>query len=222
MISRHPCSDTPRSARPQDRLVVLEGMPGAGKTTTACALRRRGLCVLGEYTDDTDETVAVGSHPAVAADDAHQHNWLRKTAQCSVRLSHGSTVYVDRDWLSSLSYAYSIACADSGALLRQRCIWTASRLRDGGLLLPSVYVMFDIDPRTSLRRRSGRLRPGHPWNRPDALRRLREFYTSLSDVLFPIHPGLAMALRLPVRLAVSGRDDQGKILHCLSALGSQT
>jgi hypothetical protein len=130
--------------------------------------------------------------------------------------------YVDRDWLSSLSYAYSIACADSSALLRQRCSWIASRLHDGDLLLPSIYVMFDIDPRTSLRRRSGRLRPGHPWNRPDALQRLREFYASPSDVLFPIHPGLAMALRLPARLTVSGREDRGKISDCLSALSGHT
>ena len=82
-------------------------MPGAGKTTAAYALTALGLPVLGEYTDDADATIAVSQHPAVADDDAHQHNWLRKAAWCTARLAGGDAVYADRDWLSSLSYAYS-------------------------------------------------------------------------------------------------------------------
>jgi predicted ATPase len=221
MFASPPCSDTVPPAVPRGGLIVLEGMPGAGKTTAACALAGRGLPVLGEYTDNADATIAIAMHPPVDDDDAHQQNWLRKTAQCAVRLAHGGTVYADRDWLSSLSYAYSIAAADGGALLRHRAAWAASRLRDGSLFLPGIYVIFDLDPATSLDRRASRLRPGHPWNHPGLLRRLRAFYACPSRALDPVHSGLAEALRQPRRADICGLTDPHQITGHLAELGGQ-
>lgn len=219
MTASLPCSDTVPLAVPQDGLIVLEGMPGAGKTTAAGTLAERGLPVLGEYTDNADATIAISAHPPVDDDDAHQQNWLRKTAQCTARLARGGTVYADRDWLSSLSYAYSTAAADGGTLLRHRTAWAARRLRDGSLLLPGIYVVFDLDPATSLDRRASRLRPGHPWNHPGSLRRLRDFYTCPSQALDPIHPALAQALRQPRRADISGLSDPHQIADRLAELG---
>jgi len=221
MTASPPCSDRALLPVPRDGLIVLEGMPGAGKTTAASALAARGLLVLGEYTDNADATIAITMHPPVDDDDAHQQNWLRKTAQCTARLGHGSPVYADRDWLSSLSYAYSIAAADGGALLRHRAGRAASRLRDGTLLLPEIYVIFDLDPATSLYRRASRLRPGHPWNHPGALRRLRDFYACPSRALDPVDPGLAQALRQPRRVDICGLSDPQQIAGRLAEFGGQ-
>jgi predicted ATPase len=219
MNTSHPCSNLPDLPAPRHGLIVLEGMPGAGKTTAACALAQRGLPVLGEYTDDGDATIAVSQHPAIADDGAHQQNWVRKAAQCTARLARDSTVYADRDWLSSLSYAYCITGTGNSALFRQRAAWAARRLHDGTLLLPGLYVIFDLDPATSLTRRAGRLRPGHPWNHPVALRRLRHFYADPGRALRPVHPGLARALRQPGRVDISGLSDPAQIIRRLSALG---
>jgi predicted ATPase len=206
---------------PRGGLIVLEGMPGAGKTTAACALAARGLPVLGEYTDNADATIAISAHPPVDDDDAHQQNWLRKTAQCTARLAHGGTVYADRDWLSSLSYAYSTAAADDGALLRHRAAWAASRLQEGSLVLPGIYVILDLDPATSLDRRASRLRLGHPWNHPCSLQRLRDFYTCPSRALEPVDPSLAQALRQPHRADICGTADPRQIAERLAELGGQ-
>jgi predicted ATPase len=221
MTTSPPCSDTMPLTVPRDGMIVLEGMPGAGKTTAAGALTGRGLPVLGEYTDNADATIAISAHPPVDDDDAHQQNWLRKTTQCAARLAHGGMVYADRDWLSSLSYAYSIAAADGGALLRQRAAWAARRLRDGSLLLPGIYVIFDLDPATSLARRVSRLRGGHPWNDPSSLQRLRDFYTCPSRALDPVDPGLAQALRQPRRADVCGLSAPHQILRRVAELGGQ-
>jgi predicted ATPase len=221
MTASLPCPDTVPLAVPRAGLIVLEGMPGAGKTTAACALAARGLHMLGEYTDNADATIAISAHPPVDDDDAHQQNWLRKTAQCTARLAHGGTVYADRDWVSPLSYAYSTAAADHGALLRHRPAWTASRLQDGSLVLPGIYVIFDLDPATSLDRRASRLRPGHPWNHPGSLQRLRDFYTCPSRALEPIDPSLAQALRQPRRADISGTADPRQIAGRLAELGGQ-
>ena len=203
MTTSRPCSDTAPAAR-EARLIVLEGMPGAGKTTTATALAAQGHSVVGEYTDDRNATIAIAAHPDIGDDDAHQANWLRKAAQCAARLATRTVVYADRDWLSSLSFAYSTAPADSGALLSERAAWAARHLRDRTLLLPAAYAIFDLEPSACLTRRAGRLRPGHPWNQPEALDRLRRFYRDPARCLRPVSAELAAALSAPARLDISG------------------
>jgi len=217
MTASSPCSDMPAPAA-RARLIVLEGMPGAGKTSTATALAARGHSVVGEYTDDSDATIAMAAHPGVGDDDGHQRNWLRKAAQCSARLARHPVVYADRDWLSSLSYAYSAVPADGGALLAQRAAWAARHLDDGTLLLPAAYAVFDLDPAASLTRRAGRLRAGHPWNQSEALDRLREFYRDPAGCVRPASGELAAALSRPARLGISGHDDPRSVLARLSSL----
>lgn len=222
MTASRPCSDTiPGGNRPAC-LIVLEGMPGAGKTTVAEALAALGHVVVGEYTDDASGTLAISAHPGVSDDDAHQRNWLRKAAQCSARLGRHPVVYADRDWLSSLSYAFSTAPADSGALLRQRAAWAVRHLDDGTLLLPVTYAVFDLDPSASIVRRAGRLRPGHPWTQPKALERLREFYRDPAAALQPFSGELAAALRIPAWIGVPGQSGPHDILALASSLGAAT
>jgi predicted ATPase len=214
MTTQHPCSDLPGV---HARLIVLEGMPGAGKTTAAAELQRRGRQVIGEYTSADGATVAISDHPGAEDDDGHQANWIRKAAQCAAALRTGA-VYADRDWLSSLAYAHSAAPADGGELLRRRCAWAASSLQRGSLLLPGTYAVFDLDLQASLQRRSGRLRPGHPWSHPGPLARLRDFYTAPASVLAPVHPGLAAAIDSAARLTLSGHGDPKAILAQLTRL----
>jgi predicted ATPase len=220
LTSSKPSSDTAFPAAPAGRLVVLEGMPGAGKTTAADALAKLGHAVVGEYTNDAHATIAVHAHPGVGDDDAHQLNWLRKAARCTALLDRSPVVYADRDWLSSLSYAYSAAARDHGALLAQRASWARRHLADGTLLLPGLYALFDLDPAASITRRAGRLRPGHPWNQPEALDRLRQFYRDPVSALRPSSPELADALALTARIAVSGHDDPLTALRHLVSLAS--
>jgi predicted ATPase len=217
--ARKPCSDISTMSNRPGRLIVLEGMPGAGKTTAAGALAVLGHAVVGEYTDDASSTLAVSAHPHVDDDDAHQRNWLRKAAQCAALLDRHPVVFADRDWLSSLSYAFSTAPADGGVLLSKRAAWAARHLEDGSLLLPGTYAIFDLDPPASLARRAGRLRPGHPWNQPGTLDRLRGFYRDPAGSLRPTSGGLAAALITPARINVSGQGDLDDVLALVASLG---
>jgi len=215
MAASRPCSEP---AVPRGTLIVLEGMPGAGKTTAATALAAAGHSVVGEYTTGTEATLAIGDHPDISDDDAHQANWLRKAAQCTARLARCPVVYADRDWLSSLSYACT--AGSDGKLLARRAQWAARHLADGSLLLPDAYAVFDLDPATSLSRRAGRLRPGHPWNQPAALDQLRGFYRDPARVLRPACPDLAAALAIPERVDLSGYDDPRRVLDRLAGLAA--
>lgn len=217
MTVSRPCSEPPVPPAPRGRLIVLEGMPGAGKTTTATALAACGHSVVGEYTSDTEATLAIADHPEVSDDDAHQANWLRKAAQCTARLACCPVVYADRDWLSSLSYAYTDSAGD---LLALRARWAARHLDGGTLILPAAYAVFDLDSAAGLSRRAGRLRPGHPWNQPAALDRLRDFYRDPAGALRPVCPELAVALDIPERIDISGYDDPRHVLGRLAGLAT--
>jgi hypothetical protein len=186
----------------------------------AGTLTARGHSVVGEYTSGTEATLAIGDHPDISDDDAHQANWLRKAAQCTPRLACHPVVYADRDWLSSLSYACT--ADDDGELLARRARWAARHMDGGTLLLPDAYAVFDLDSAASLSRRAGRLRPGHSWNQPAALDRLRDFYRDPARALRPVCPELAAALSIPGRLDISGRDDPRRVLDRLAGLAAAT
>lgn len=169
-----------RSSDPRCSLIVIEGMPGAGKTSAVDVLKRRGRQVVGEY---------VAERPGVDDDEAHQRNWIAKTA-IATRLAPTSAVFCDRDFLTSLAFAYSIA--DRG-LLSQRVSWALTHLAAGRLVVGDAYLVLDVTPLLSLARRSGRLSSSHPWSRRSELERLRRFYRSPLDALREIDEDLGAA-----------------------------
>ncbi|MBB4920563.1 AAA family ATPase [Streptosporangium saharense] len=207
MRTTRPCSDatdtTPALDAPgRGRLIVLEGMPGAGKTTIAEHLSGAGVPVLGEYTTSAGATLAHADHPGVADDDAHQANWLLKTAQAEPLLAVHPTVVADRDWLSALAYAHSI---DDEELLAARVSWVVDQLRAGWLLVPALYVVFDLEPSASLDRRHD-ADAGHPWSRIEPLERLRRFYLAPGRAVAAFDPLLCALLRVQPMVRLSGHN----------------
>jgi len=172
-------------------MLVLEGMPGAGKTTVADALTARGVQVIGEYVTSTGTTLPMSDHPAVHNDDAHQANWLAKHRLVTVTGS-GRPVVCDRDWISALAYAASLD--DGGQLLRHRTSWAREQLTHGRLAVATDYLVFRLAPPLSLARRSGRLTPGHPWSTPPGLHRLARFYADPIGAIGATSPALRAAL----------------------------
>ncbi|MBG0818459.1 AAA family ATPase [Planomonospora sp. ID82291] len=191
------CSDTVLG-----QLVVLEGMPGAGKTTIVEQLAAAGCPVLGEYTTCDGDTVPLNAHPGVDEDATHQANWVRKTVQSRPLLLRHPAVVCDRDWLSALAYAYSTG--DTG-LLAARTAWAVDGLHDGTLLLADTYLLFDLDPQVSLQRRPA-APTGHPWSIIGPLRRLRDFYDAPDAAVGAHSPMLAALLRSRTRRHLSGHD----------------
>lgn len=199
-------------------LIVLEGMPGAGKTTVAQRLAAEGRQVVGEYTTAAGRTLAVTEHPRVSDDAAHQGNWLLKCCQAHAACTSGA-VYVDRDWLSALAYAYSIT--DGGTLLRERARWAFDRLCDADLVVGDAYVVFHLDPATSLRRRAGRLTAGHPWSEPEPLHRLRRFYDDPVTAIAAVCPDLADLLAGTAWREIHGASTEQQNLRLLRDLADR-
>lgn len=185
MLTRHSSEPTP------GRLITVEGPPGAGKTTALRALAERGHSVIGEYATPSGVTIPIASHPAVDDDDAHQRNWLTKNQLAGQARDHQRAVWLDRDWISSLAYAYSL---DDRPLLAARAKWAFDRLTDGGLQLADAYVVLHVDPAVSLARRASRLKPGHIWSTPAGLLRLHGFYADPIRAIARVHRELAIRM----------------------------
>jgi len=186
---RTPSSDSHIGLGP---LLVLEGMPGTGKTTAVTRLASQGRQVIGEYTTTVGVTIPVGDHPPVADDSAHQANWLTKHRHVLAARRTGP-VFCDRDWISALAYAASLP--DGNRLLLARAGWAVRHLHRGDLAVADAYLVLHVDAATSLTRRGDRLTPGHPWSTPAGLARAAAFYTDPAAALAPVNPDLASALR---------------------------
>lgn len=200
MPSTRHCSDPAGDIRTStvpaspSRVLVLEGMPGAGKTTLATHLSCHGHMVVPEYAGADGAVTEQAEHPDVDHDDAHQSNWLRKHRLAATAGEEGA-VWMDRDWITSLAYAYSLTEeTDSGqGLMADRCQWALDHLTTGGLAVATAYLVLMIDPAQSLQRRHGRLDRTHPWSRPGPLQRLAEFYRDPITVIAQFNPALATA-----------------------------
>lgn len=187
----------PTTTRSSDRtrlgqLIVAEGPPGAGKTTALDMLAVHGRTVIGEYTTAHGATIPIADHPAVDADDAHQRNWLIKHTHAQQARRRGP-VYLDRDWVSALAYAYSLD--DDGRLFTQRTHWAHTHLDQRTIAVASTYVIFHVDPTASLHRRQHRLTPDHPWSTRPGLQRLVLFYDDPVAAVADTHPRLANRMR---------------------------
>lgn len=206
---RSACSETPlrhRGPGAEGVLLVLEGLPGAGKTTAAQALGR-DFPVLGEYARPDGRTLAKSAHPAADHDGAHQDNWVIKARLAQEYLATNPVVIADRDWLTSLAYAHSIA---DDKLLAQRCAWLLRHLSRRTLRIGDLYVVLDIDPATSQARRSRQMPSDHPWSDRSALERLIAFYADPAAALAPVSPPVAALLdqaRIHHRSALAPVDD---------------
>lgn len=166
-------------------VVVIEGMPGAGKTMLLNALAADGHAVLPEYTTRTGALLTHGEHPDHTDEHGHLENWIRKTEQLR---RHRELVLVDRDWLTALAWSAST----SG--LNDRASWVHQKLACGNLVLPDYWIILDLPVTDSLQRRAGRLDPGHPWSDPAVLHRLRGFYHDPARRLASAHALLATTI----------------------------
>jgi AAA domain len=185
MLTRPSSDTTPKTT---SRLIVAEGMPGAGKTTALQVLAGQGHTVVGEYTTPAGHTVPMADHPSVDDDDSHQRNWLIKSAQARDARGARKPVWLDRDWLTSLAYAASLA---DRALLAERAGWAADHLAAGDLQVADSYVVLHVDHATSLARRADRLSADHVWSSRPGLVRLGQFYADPVAAVATVHAELA-------------------------------
>lgn len=200
------------SSDPSPPVTVVEGMPGAGKTTVLAVLAAAGRTVLPEYTTPAGHLLDHDRHPGHGDEDSHLANWLCKADQLRERTR---PVWVDRDWLTALAWS---ASTDG---LARRAAWAFRHLTAGQLSPPHRWIILDLPPHLSLQRRADRLQPGHPWSDPAVLTRLRAFYLDPPTHLATAHPGLAELVAAVPRQRVDATASTGRLAGAVDAVSAR-
>lgn len=170
------------------RLITVEGPPGGGKTTALQVLADRGRSVIGECEIPAGTMMTIASPSAIDDDATDQRNWLIKDEQASSARGQQRAVWLDRDWISALAYAYSL---DDRQLLAARANWAFGCLDAGDLTIADTYVVLQVEPAVSLARRASRLSAGHIWSTAADLLRLHGFYADPIRAIARVHRQLA-------------------------------
>lgn len=161
---------------PRRRVVVLEGIPGAGKTTVTHMLS----------SDPAVETVPQilprdpGSMRPVSY---YQRSDILKTRR--IRACRAPMCVLDRYVYSTLSYYWAHDQRYGTRHYPALVAWYRRALSNGSLIRPDVICVLDISPRVSQRRCRHRRRYDSPWTDSRFLGYVREYYQTELPVVEP-------------------------------------
>lgn len=136
--------------REEGRLIVFEGSPCAGKTTTVRSVTsRRGGVVIPEL-DHTAEAHLVAP--------AQIQAWYLATEidrqfQIRVGLKRSPHVFQDRNILGTLAFSYALSKLSRSSALFPRVIRRLLNETNGILVRPDILIALYVDPAVGLERR---------------------------------------------------------------------
>jgi thymidylate kinase len=170
-------------------LVVLEGMPGAGKTSVLSALSRfEKDIVISKELDHVQQSI----DPTTLIRTSDKEQWyidseLARQLKIDSSLKDGGVVIQDRSVLSLLSYSYARSSMHSEVYrlidLIERLIIDAKI----GFIQPDLLLIFVVSQTVSRSRRARYENDGRypEWFDRSFLSKYREFYELFLDLILP-------------------------------------
>jgi thymidylate kinase len=162
--------------------VFIEGLPGAGKTTTSKLLRQQGIPVARDFglAQGADDYPGNGTtvNEILAIDD-----WFIRQEAERMKSTRG---IFDRSYLGNLTYAYAYGRLLGVDSLRHTVKKYEHAIEIGKLALPEGLVYIDIEPELSIERQHQRVNEGIPllddfWRDRFFLQDLRDSHVALFD-----------------------------------------
>ena len=165
------------------RLLIIEGVPGAGKTTTI-----EGICKVRKsihVSSELDHKRGCGSHGLSVID------WYlkeEKERQSTIKncLHSGIDVIQDRSVISTLAYAYALSMSGNDTTPFNYCKDRLRRLFGGSLSTPRAVVILMTTIPISLFRRRSYINPEYAeWFNQRFLSHYWRFYRLWVPAVFP-------------------------------------
>ena len=154
------------------RIFVLEGLPGAGKTSILKNLSQEVFII--------DEIL----NPMIVSEVSYLENDFRKLDRAK---QSGGVALIDRCYPATLAHNYARFYLDGSSdyyeLLSKLCQYKLS-----GAVAPDAYIYIQINPETSLRRKGRPFNPNNIWTSPEHLRIMSKYYEYYFKLIEPNIP----------------------------------
>lgn len=161
------------------KIIVLEGIPGTGKTTLAKDLAASTRSLYYSEHIFLNEIFEYNSQHTLDSESIYLLHWEVKW-----RISQliKKTCIFDRNHLSTLAYNYAKSKIENNKSYFLTVLsWYQESLRTGVLKEPDFYFILDIDPSTSLSRQPQSR--NKIWGTEEGLNYSRDFYKNFESFL---------------------------------------
>jgi len=162
--------------------VFIEGLPGAGKTTTSKILTQKGLPVARDFGLAQGAEDYPGNGTSVDEILAIDNWFIDQEAE---RMKSDVGIF-DRSYLGNLTYAYAYSRLLGLDSLKPTTEKYKHAIEIGKLALPEGLVYIDVDPELSIKRQHQRVSEGTPlleefWRDKGFLQDLRDSHVALFE-----------------------------------------
>lgn len=157
-----------------ERVIVLEGLPAAGKTCVANSLRdNQGYTKINE---------SLGRFNLTDPDRDQRVVFDEMVERYQLAAAADGSVIIDRGYPTILAWDYTAECLGTAHDLTQKEEWVGEALAADKLFEPDLYVYLHSTPDLSFQRRPRPPQPADVWSTTDGM----EAYTTFCDAFFQV------------------------------------
>lgn len=178
-----------------EKVIVLESLPAAGKTTLANRLRDEyGFVKVNE---------SLGSFDPAAAHNDQQTVYREWVARYALAREANGNVVIDRGYPTLLAWdhcAEVLGVEEYYGQYIEKAAWVAHGLEEGEIFEPDLYVYLRSNPKLSVRRRPRPATPSDVWSEEVGMEACTDYYEGFFG-----RPDIApITLELDAALATEG------------------
>ncbi len=187
-------------------IIVLEGLPGAGKTTIAKLLKREhSFGMVEQIIIDPKSLRKEGGkfkNPYFVNDE-------EKCFLAKKLANNHKHVVMDRNYISTLAFNYAAKFDpknnSSFSIARK---WYSKNYKKT-IFPPDLYIYLRTPIQFCFSRKKRRENPENPWTDPDHLKKMKYFYENIFPIMEPQVPKITISGKLPIKNIIK------KIIRCL-------
>ncbi|MCD6225991.1 deoxynucleoside kinase [bacterium] len=179
-------------------IIVLEGLPGAGKTTIAELLAK-------EYSFGLVEQIVVDVNEIKKQKDFKNPYFINDENKCTLArkmCSKHQHVVVDRNYISTLAFNYAVRNDpehhSSFTIARK---WYLNSFRKK-LIPPNLYIYLRSPIKFCFIRKNRKPSPRSPWTNNYCLKKMKHFYENIFPLMEPEVPKISISSKLPIKKVI--------------------
>lgn len=160
-------------------IIVLEGMPGSGKTTISGLLKKR-------YSFGMVPQIIFRKQKTITDNPYHQNPYfVSEELKCHLAKKLEKThpcVIMDRNYISTLAFNYAVNDKEHHSSFQLASQWYIDNI-NSKLIYPTKYIYLKTPLKYCFTRKNRQPDISSPWTNPICLRKMKYFYEKIFPLL---------------------------------------